>query len=117
MTGGGPLLAAPALSVVVMTGPIMLDASAPAGGKASADDDYGWMTTLGVVLVTLSAISGLLFGYDTGVVSGPMLLVRHTMKLTARADRVGHDRSRLDLLSHRRLPDRYGINFPCYRLI
>lgn len=62
-----------------MTGHIVLDAAAPAGGKADkalADDDYGRMTTLGVVLVTLSAISGLLFGYDTGVVSGSMLLVR-----------------------------------------
>lgn len=54
-----------------MTGAMVVDSK---GGAAAADDSR--MTLLSVVLVTLSAVSGLLFGYDTGVVSGAMLVIK-----------------------------------------
>lgn len=51
-------------------------------GAAAAAEDNSRLTLFGMLLVALSATSGLLFGYDTGVVSGAMLLVRNEMKLT-----------------------------------
>ncbi|XP_034230917.1 proton myo-inositol cotransporter-like isoform X2 [Thrips palmi] len=60
-----------------MTGALVVDSK---GGAAAADDSR--MTPLGIVLVTLSAVSGILFGYDTGVVSGAMLVIKSSIVLT-----------------------------------
>ncbi|XP_052125870.1 proton myo-inositol cotransporter [Frankliniella occidentalis] len=60
-----------------MTGPMVVDSK---GGEAVVDNAK--MTLLAMFLVGLSANSGLLFGYDTGVVSGAMLLIKKEMELT-----------------------------------
>ena len=61
-----------------MTGPVIVDAK----GVELAEQDHSRMTLLGWVLVSLSAIAGLLFGYDTGIVSGAMLFIRPAMHLS-----------------------------------
>lgn len=43
------------------------------------DDQFSWFV---IKLTVISALGGFLFGYDTGVVSGAMLLIRDTFSLT-----------------------------------
>ncbi|KAF2364015.1 Sugar/inositol transporter [Trinorchestia longiramus] len=52
------------------------------GGSIKSTTEQGGLTLPMLVLTLFSAIGGLLFGYDTGVVSGAMLLVRHDLSLT-----------------------------------
>ncbi|XP_043244324.1 proton myo-inositol cotransporter-like [Amphibalanus amphitrite] len=54
----------------------------PAASKPAEDSVGGGQRALTYLLTLLSAVSYLLFGYDTGVVSGALLLVREDFQLS-----------------------------------
>ena len=47
----------------------------PGSEQHSADTDGGRLTGSVVIVALVSAISGLLYGYDTGIISGALLQI------------------------------------------